>query len=58
MRAILVDEQGSMRWGEAETPVPAEGEVLIRVAATAINRADLMQRRGLYPPPPGASSRA
>ncbi|MBS03103.1 MAG: NAD(P)H-quinone oxidoreductase [Gammaproteobacteria bacterium] len=56
MRAVLVDDSGSMSWGEAETPSPGAGEVLIRVAATAINRADLMQRRGMYPPPPGASS--
>jgi tumor protein p53-inducible protein 3 len=34
-------------------PVPATGEVLIKVHATALNRADLLQRRGLYPPPPG-----
>ncbi len=37
-------------------PQPAEGEVLIRVAAAGVNRADIMQRRGVYPPPPGASS--
>lgn len=36
-------------------PVPAAGEVLIRVAASGLNRGDLMQRQGLYPPPPGAS---
>ncbi|MDR3418913.1 MAG: NAD(P)H-quinone oxidoreductase [Nevskia sp.] len=36
------------------TPRPAEGEVLIRVAAAGLNRADLLQRRGVYPPPPGA----
>lgn len=35
-------------------PVPAPGEVLIEVAATAVNRADLLQRQGFYPPPPGA----
>lgn len=37
-------------------PTPAAGEVLIRVRATAVNRADLMQRAGHYPPPPGASN--
>ncbi|HSD26419.1 MAG TPA: alcohol dehydrogenase catalytic domain-containing protein, partial [Vicinamibacteria bacterium] len=37
------------------TPVPAAGEVLIRVAAAGVNRPDLMQREGKYPPPPGAS---
>jgi NADPH:quinone reductase len=36
-------------------PHPAEGEVLIRVAAAGVNRPDVMQRQGLYPPPPGAS---
>ncbi|MBU0800935.1 MAG: NAD(P)H-quinone oxidoreductase [Alphaproteobacteria bacterium] len=35
------------------TPVPAEGEVLIHVAAAGLNRPDILQRRGLYPPPPG-----
>jgi len=41
--------------GEAAKPELRAGEVRIAVAATAVNRADLMQRRGLYPPPPGAS---
>jgi NADPH:quinone reductase-like Zn-dependent oxidoreductase len=36
-------------------PHPAEGEVLVRVAAAGVNRPDVMQRQGLYPPPPGAS---
>jgi putative PIG3 family NAD(P)H quinone oxidoreductase len=40
---------------EVSTPTPGAGEVLIRVAATALNRADLLQMRGLYPPPPGES---
>ncbi|MFM9019183.1 MAG: NAD(P)H-quinone oxidoreductase [Actinomycetota bacterium] len=44
-----------MHLGEVPDPSPADGEVLVRVRATAVNRADLMQRRGLYPPPPGAS---
>ena len=55
MQAVLVNDDGAMTWGDAPKPSPGEGEVLIRVAATAINRADLMQRRGMYPPPPGAS---
>lgn len=37
------------------TPIPSQGEVLIEVAASGVNRPDLMQRKGLYPPPPGAS---
>ncbi len=40
---------------ELPSPVPGPGEVLIRVMATALNRADLLQRQGRYPPPPGAS---
>src|SRR5690625_4601048 len=38
-----------------DIPTPGEGEVLIKVAAAGINNADLMQRAGIYPPPPGAS---
>lgn len=41
---------------ERPVPVPGAGEVLIRVEAAGVNRADLLQRRGHYPPPPGASS--
>src|SRR5918993_5464401 len=40
---------------ERPIPQPGPGEVLIRVAAAGVNRPDLMQRRGRYPPPPGAS---
>jgi putative PIG3 family NAD(P)H quinone oxidoreductase len=40
---------------ERPTPTPGSGEVLIKVAAAGVNRPDLMQRRGKYPPPPGAS---
>ena len=42
-------------FGEAPDPVPAAGEVIVRVRATAVNRADLLQAAGKYPPPPGAS---
>jgi tumor protein p53-inducible protein 3 len=58
MRAILFDSPGDpsvLRLGEAPDPQPDEGELLVRVHATAVNRADLMQRRGGYAPPPGAS---
>ena len=58
MRAILIDEPGDethMRVGEAPPPELAPESLRIRVAATAVNRADLLQRQGLYPPPPGAS---
>jgi putative PIG3 family NAD(P)H quinone oxidoreductase len=44
-----------MRLGEVPDPTPQAGEVLLRVHATAVNRADTLQRRGFYPPPPGAS---
>lgn len=59
MRAIVADEPGDasvLRVGEAPDPVTRDGEVLIRVAAAGVNRADLLQRMGLYPPPPGASA--
>src|SRR3954454_2439648 len=42
-------------WGEVPDPEPGPGEVLIDVAASAVNRADLLQRQGFYPPPAGAS---
>ncbi len=57
MKAILVDEtspERTMRWAEAPDPVPGPGEVLVDIHATAVNRADLLQRAGNYPPPPGA----
>ncbi|MCP2244656.1 NAD(P)H-quinone oxidoreductase [Lentzea aerocolonigenes] len=58
MRAITVREPGGpdvLEWTEVPDPVPGKGEVLIDVAASAVNRADLLQRQGFYPPPPGAS---
>ncbi|MEL6862975.1 MAG: NAD(P)H-quinone oxidoreductase [Bacteroidota bacterium] len=59
MKAILVKEPGgaeALMFGTWETPAPRENEVLVRVQATALNRADLLQRKGKYPPPPGVSS--
>ena len=47
---------GAVAVGEVPTPVPGPGEVRVRVAAAGLNRADLLQMRGQYPPPPGASS--
>ena len=47
LKAIQVSSDEALQWREAETPVAGHGEVLIKVHATAINRADLMQRRGL-----------
>ena len=58
MRAIGLTGFGGtevLRINDAERPQPGKGEVLIRVAAAGVNRADLLQRRGHYPPPPGAS---
>jgi len=54
MRAVVVDDEGGLAWTDVPDPVPGPGEVRIRVLAAGLNRADLMQRRGLYPPPPGA----
>lgn len=56
MKAIIVDSEKNLHWQDTETPEVSSNEVLIKVAATAINRADLMQRAGFYPPPPGAST--
>ena len=53
MHAILVAEDQSLVWSEVTDPVPAEDEIVIDVRAAALNRADLMQRAGDYPPPPG-----
>jgi NADPH2:quinone reductase len=58
MRAVVLTEYGGpevLRIADVPVPVPAADEVLVRVHATALNRADLLQRRGLYPNPfPGA----
>lgn len=54
MRAVVVEE-GELGIGDVPAPELRDGALRIRVAAAALNRADLMQRRGLYPPPPGAS---
>lgn len=54
MHVIKVDEQKRLVWSEVPDPVPAPGEVLIEIHAAALNRADLLQRAGKYPPPPGA----
>ena len=56
MRAVLIQEPGGpavLRLGEVSNPAPSAGEILVRIHATALNRADLLQRQGLYPPPPG-----
>ena len=53
MKAILVNEDKSLRWDEVPNPVIKSEEVLVEIYAAALNRADLMQREGDYPPPPG-----
>ena len=54
MRAIVIDRPDSLIWTEVPDPEPAAGEVIVQVTAAAVNRADLMQRQGHYPPPAGA----
>jgi putative NAD(P)H quinone oxidoreductase, PIG3 family len=53
MKAILVDERQNLFWTDVPDPVPNENEVLVQIHAAALNRADLLQRAGKYPPPPG-----
>jgi putative PIG3 family NAD(P)H quinone oxidoreductase len=58
MYAISVEKPGgpeALVWEHVPDPVPGEGEVLVEVAASAVNRADVLQRQGFYDPPPGAS---
>ncbi len=58
MHAITCTQAGGpevLDWQKVPDPTPAAGEVIVEVAATAVNRADLLQRQGFYPPPPGAS---
>jgi putative PIG3 family NAD(P)H quinone oxidoreductase len=57
MHAVVISEPGDpevLQWTEVADPRPGPGEVLVEVAAAGVNRADLMQRQGLYPPPAGA----
>ena len=53
MRAILVNEDRSLRFDSVPDPVIKPDEVLVKIEAAALNRADLLQREGNYPPPPG-----
>ena len=53
MKAILVNADKSLRWDNVPNPVMKSEEVLVKIEAAALNRADLMQREGDYPPPPG-----
>ena len=53
MKAILINEDKSLRWDEVENPEIKSDEVLVEIHAASLNRADLMQREGNYPPPAG-----
>ena len=53
MKAILVKDDNSLRWENVPDPVINDDEVLVKISYAALNRADLMQRAGDYPPPPG-----
>ncbi|MEW1630550.1 NAD(P)H-quinone oxidoreductase [Streptomyces sp. NPDC089173] len=58
MKAVSIKEPGGpevLEWAEVEDPSPAAGEVVVDVVASALNRADVMQRMGLYPLAPGTS---
>jgi putative PIG3 family NAD(P)H quinone oxidoreductase len=58
MKAVLLDQFGGpeqMHLGDADAPEPGEGQVRVRVAATSVNRPDIVQREGNYPPPKGES---
>ncbi|GHB66344.1 NAD(P)H quinone oxidoreductase [Streptomyces cirratus] len=58
MHAIKIEQPGgpeALVWAEVPDPVAGQGEVLVEVAASAVNRADVLQRQGFYDPPPGAS---
>lgn len=53
MKAILVNEDKSLRWGDVPNPVLGNDDCLVKIEYAALNRADLMQREGDYPPPEG-----
>ncbi|MER6521355.1 NAD(P)H-quinone oxidoreductase [Streptomyces sp. NPDC001553] len=58
MHVITIEQPGgpeALVWTDVPDPVAGEGEVLVEVAASAVNRADVLQRQGFYDPPPGAS---
>ncbi|MBR4060899.1 MAG: NAD(P)H-quinone oxidoreductase [Lachnospiraceae bacterium] len=53
MKAILINDDKSLRWDEVPNPIVGAEDCLVKIEAAALNRADLMQREGNYPPPPG-----
>ena len=54
MQAVVADDAGGLALVQRTVPAPGAGEVLVKVAAAGVNRPDVLQRRGMYPPPPGA----
>lgn len=56
MEAVIVEGDGPLRLGDVDAPQVGPNDVLVEVKAAGLNRADLLQRRGMYPPPPGASA--
>ena len=54
MQAVVADDAGGLAVVQRTVPAPGPGEVLVKVAAAGVNRPDVLQRRGMYPPPPGA----
>ena len=53
MKAVLINNDRSLRWDDVPNPVMGAEDCLVKIEAAALNRADLMQREGDYPPPPG-----
>ena len=53
MKAVLITSDGGVKWAEVADPAPKTGYVVIKVRAAGVNRADLLQAAGKYPPPPG-----
>jgi len=53
MKAILINNDKSLSWSKVPNPILKDGEMLVKIEYAGINRADLMQREGNYPPPPG-----
>ena len=53
MKAILVDENKNLVWSDVQDPCIKPDELLVKIHAAALNRADLLQRQGKYPSPPG-----
>ena len=53
MKAILVGKNRELTWSDVPNPIVGDEDVLVKIEYAALNRADLMQRAGDYPPPPG-----